>query len=205
MKPFAILLAAALLTAPPTWAQQEPAANAGAGNGSVSAPAGPLYTPPTQAERFHTYLQHTFWVGSILEAGAHAGIDQARFQPSQWPEGAQGYAERFGSAFGGIVVRGTTEYALGDLFREDLRFLPCKPNCSTSKFKAALEDTFTARKGEDGHRAFSVARLVGPLSGGLVASTWLPDGFGHRNAVREVGLTYGLVFVRNLVRELARR
>lgn len=36
-------------------------------------------------------------------------------------EGAQGYFERFGSAYGAIVVRGSAEFGLGTLFREDLR------------------------------------------------------------------------------------
>ena len=199
MKSSAVFLLPAVILAPLARAQEAAPAKP---EGAVVPAAHTAYTPPTQSERFYTYLHHTFSVGSILEAGAHAGIDQARSQPSQWPEGAEGYAERFGSAFGGIVARGTTEYALGAIFKEDLRRLPCGSNCTTSKFKLALEDTFTARKGDDGHRAFSVARLFGPVSGGLVASTWRPGGFGQRQAIREVGLNYGFVFVRNLVREL---
>jgi hypothetical protein len=51
---------------------------------------------------------------------------------------------------------------------------------------------------------FSIARLLGPPAGGLAESAWKPDGFGHRNALREVGLNYGFVFGRNLVSELFR-
>jgi hypothetical protein len=67
------------------------------------------YVPPTQGERFKTYVKHTFGIYSIVEAGVRGGIDQARDTPSQWPEGGPGYADRFGSAIGQIAVRGTTE------------------------------------------------------------------------------------------------
>jgi len=178
---------------------QTPAPSSGAGSSSASLDRVPEYTPPTNSEKFHAYLHRTFSVATVFEAGVHAGVDQARSAPSQWPEGAQGYAERFGSAAGGIVVRGTTELGMAALFREDLRR---QPRGNRSVFTAALADTFTARKGDDGHTAFSFARLLGPPVGGLVESSWKPDGFGKRSAVRAVGLNYGLVFGRNLLKEL---
>lgn len=170
---------------------------------SANKAAGPVYSPPTQSDRFKTYLRHTYGITSILEAGIHGGIEQARDNPSKWPEGGQGYADRFGSAMGQIAVRGTTQYLVADLFKEDLRISRCHGCSLESRFKAAFEDTFTARKGEDGHRALSVARLVGPFSGSAVASnTWYPAGYGRSVTFKETGKTYLFVFGRNLVREL---
>jgi len=164
----------------------------------------PVYTPPTQGERFKSYVRQTYGVMSILEAGAHAGIAQARDNPSQWPQGAEGYGDRFGSAYGEIVVRGTTEYMVADLFHEDLRRAACSHPCSESVFKRAFEDTFLARKGPDGHEAFSVARIIGPFSGGAVVSElWYPAGSAQSNIVREGGLQFGLIYLRNLLRESA--
>jgi hypothetical protein len=112
---------------------------------------------------------------------------------------------RFGSALGEHVVRGTTTYALGELFKEDLRYVHCPAgSCTTSKFKLALQNTFTAAKGSDGHRERSVARFIGPISGGLAARTWRPEGLRRIQIVPEIGFTYALDFVRNLVRELVR-
>lgn len=174
----------------------------GAQQAAVPAP----YSPPTQSERFKTYLTHTYGIVSILEAGVRAGIDQGLDRPNEWQEGAAGYAERFSSAMGVHAVRGTATYAFSELFQEDLRYVHCTPNCSASTtFKAAFENTFEARKGSDGHEAFSVARLIGPIAGGLVASTWRPDGFRKGQVVREIGFTYGLGFMRHLARELVKR
>jgi hypothetical protein len=169
----------------------------------ISAPASPMYSPPTQGERFKTYIKHTYSISSILEAGVRGGIDQARDRPSEWPEGAQGYADRFGSAMGQIAVRNTTEYIVADIFHEDIRFIPCSSPCSESKVKRALEDTFTARRGDDGHRAFSVARLSGPIAGGVVAkSAWYPAGYGTSEVVRQAGFSYAFGFIRNYIREV---
>jgi hypothetical protein len=171
---------------------------------AAPAPASPIYSPPTQGERFKAYVKHTYSITSVIEAGVRGGIDQARDKPSEWPEGAQGYADRFGSAMGQIAVRNTTEYIVADLFREDIRFIPCQSPCAESKFKRALEDTFTARRGDDGHHAFSIARLSGPIVGAAVAKdTWYPAGYGGSEIVRQAGLSYAFVFIHNLIRELA--
>lgn len=163
--------------------------------------AAATYTPPTQEQRFKSYVRQTYGYMSILEAGARAGIEQARNNPSQWPQGAEGYADRFGSAAGEIAVRGTTEYVIADLFREDLRRVRCDHPCSQSRFKLAFANSFLARKGDDGHEAFSVARIVGPFSGSAVAvNTWYPAGSGRSNVVRGAALHFGLIYIRNLIR-----
>lgn len=167
-------------------------------------PSAPVYAPPTQHERLHAYLHHTYGIYSAVEAGARAGIDQATGNPSGWPEGAEGYGDRYGSAFGEIVVRGTTEYVIADAFREDIRFLPCARPCGESALTRAAQDTFTARKGEDGHRVFSVARFLGPVAGGAISSeTWLPGTYTGKDVGREIGVNYGFSFIRNYLRELS--
>jgi hypothetical protein len=101
---------------------------------------------------------------------------------------------------GEIAVRGTTEYVLADLFKEDIRVRPC--GCSDSAFVSALADTFTAPRGEDGHRTVSIAKLLGPVAGGTVANyTWYPADSPRKEVGTEVGLNYGFVFLTNLVRE----
>jgi hypothetical protein len=163
-------------------------------------PVTPGYTPPTQGERFKSYLAQTYGLRSIFEAGVHAGIGQARDNPSQWPEGAQGYADRYGSAMGEIAVRGTTEYVLADLLREDLRRVHCSSPCEESRFEIAFENTFLARKGDDGHEAFSVARFISPFSGSAVAvNTWYPSGAGRADIAKEAVVQFGLRYIRNLI------
>jgi hypothetical protein len=169
-----------------------------------SAVASPSYSPPTQGGRFKAYIKRTYGIEPLVEGAIRGGVEQARDEPSQWPKNGQGYADRFGSAMGQIAIRGTTEYVVADLLKEDLRFIPCGQSCSpSSRFKAALQDTFLARKGEDGHRAFSVARLVGPFSGSAVAvETWYPAGYGGSEIFKQGAFSYFFMFARSYVKEL---
>lgn len=184
------------------WAQQQSQTPPDAPQPPAHVMASPVYAPPTQSERFRNYIRQTYGVMSLFEAAAHAGIAQARDNPSQWPQGAEGYGDRFGSAYGEIVARGTTEYLAADLFREDLRRARCARPCSESAFRLAFEDTFLARKGADGHEAFSVARLVGPFAGGAVATElWYPGSSVKSDLSKEAGLQFGLIYIRNLIRE----
>ncbi len=172
---------------------------------SVGHIASPIYSPPTQSERFKAYARQTYGPASIFEAAAHSGINQARDQPSEWPQGAEGYGDRLGSAAGEIITRETTEYMVADLLREDIRRIPCRPS-TESKFKLAFEDSFLARRGDDGHRSLSAARLIGPFSGNIVASnTWYPACTTRAEKARGIGLTFGLVYVRSLMREIIAR
>lgn len=183
-------------------AQQVPATIPDAPTPTVNRQVNHEYSPPTQRERFKTYVRHTYSLSSLVEAGVNAGIAQARDNPSQWPEGAEGYGDRFGSAFGEIVARDTTEYLVADIFREDLRRAHCPQPCSESVFKLAFEDSFLARKGSDGHEAFSVARVVGPFSGSAVATNaWYPPGSGRSNIPRDAGFQFALIYIRNVIRE----
>jgi hypothetical protein len=170
-----------------------------------AAAATPPYSPPTQGDRLRFYLRHTYGTYSLVEAGVRAGIDQARDSPSEWPQGGQGYADRFGSVMGQVAVRGTTEYLISDLLGEDLRPDFCFSPCPESRLERALEDTFTARKGEDGHRVFSVARFAGPIVGGTVATTtWYPSGYRRGEILRQTVISYGFSFLRNYVRKFTR-
>jgi hypothetical protein len=193
------------------FAQPAPAPNPGSGSGSgtgsgaAAAATNPPYTPPTHGQRFNIYLWHTYGPDRIFEAAVWAGIDQADHAPRQWPEGAKGYAERFGSVMGLYAVRGTAEYALSEAFREDLRYEHCY-RCSTSgKLKTAFLNTFAARKGMDGHEDFSMTRLLAPIPGGVVASTWLPGRYDAHRIGKEVGFTYAFDLAKNIVVALVHR
>ncbi len=195
-----VLLGAGVLVPLPCLAQQ---AAPDAADAAAPAPSESSYSMPTQSERLRNYLRHTYSVATVLEAAARGGIDEARDRPSEWPRDGQGYVERFGSAFGMITVRATTEYVVGAALTEDLRIKRCRGCSVNEKFKAAFRDTFTARTGEDGHTTFSVARLIGPISGTLVASnTWYPSSGRRAETAKGLAITYGMVFTRNLVKEL---
>jgi hypothetical protein len=50
-----------------------------------------------------------------------------------------------------------------------------------------------------------VTRLLAPIPGGLVASTWLLGKYDARRIGGEIGFTYAFDLAKNLIVELVRR
>lgn len=206
MKPAILCLLALSLGSIPALSQTDSSSlpdEPQAGNG-VQTTAPVSYVRPTQGERFRNYIKATYGPVPLLEAALRGGIAQLRDRPEGWTQDGQGHADRFGSSMGQIAIRNTSEYVISDLFREDLRRAPRTP--SQSLFTAALTDTFLARKGSDGHEGISIARLISPASGALVAyNVWYPSGTPRGEVGTQIGITYGVKLVGNLIRESLHR
>jgi hypothetical protein len=150
------------------------------------------YVRPTEKERFKNYLFDAFGPNPILGAAFSAGLNQATNVPPEWEQGAAGYGRRFGSHYGISVVSTTTRYGLSKLLNEDSLYYQCECRGVFPRLRHALLSTLTARRGEDGHRVFSVPALVAPYAGTMVATYgWYPSRYNAKDAFR-MG-NYGLL------------
>ncbi|MGA8090463.1 MAG: hypothetical protein WCA10_24525 [Terracidiphilus sp.] len=114
-----------------------------------------------------------------------AGLDQATNTPPEWKQGFVGYSERFGSDFGIAVVGTTTRYGLAAVLKEDTSFYPCVCRGLFPRLRHAAISTLTARRGDDGHRVFSIPALIAPYAGSTGAVYgWYPNRFSARDAFR---------------------
>lgn len=162
------------------------------------------YHKPTHSQKFKSYLFDSFGPYAILGAAVAGGIQQIDNAPPEWGQGAEAYGSRFGSSFGINVVTQTTRYGLSELFHEDTLYYRCECSGWLPRTKHALISTVTARKGDDGHRVFSLPSLVAPYAGGEAAALlWYPsrydatDGFrfGNYNLLTQAGLNMALEFI----------
>jgi hypothetical protein len=143
------------------------------------------YTRPTQTTKVHNYLFDAFGPYPIVGAAFAAGINQASNAPPEWQQGAAGYGRRMGSDFGIAAVAMTTRYGLSEAFKEDAMYYRCACKGVFPRLNHALISTFTARRGEDGHRVFSVPALVAPYAGTMTAVYgWYPGRYGAMDAFR---------------------
>lgn len=160
---------------------KEPSANA-VGSASVTKPN---YVKPTQAIKIHTYLFDTLGPYPIVGAGLAAGINQAYNTPPEWKQGVDGYARRFGSNFGIAAVSTTSRYLLAEAFREDTLYYRCQCTGFFPRLNHAVISTVIARRGEDGHRIFSIPSFVAPYAGTMTAVyAWYPNRFDARDGFR---------------------
>jgi hypothetical protein len=153
--------------------------------GTTSGKIDLTYVRPTEKTKIVNYVFDTFGPYPIVGAAFGAGINQFSNAPPEWNQGAAGYARRFGSNYGITVVATSTRYGLSEAFREDAMYYRCECRGMFPRMRHALVSTLTARRGEDGHRVFSIPALVGPYAGTMTATYgWFPSRYGAKDAFR---------------------
>jgi hypothetical protein len=165
---------------------------------SAGAPAPQLkldYVRPTQRIMARNYLFDGFGPYPIAGAALTAGINQLGNSPPEWNQGVEGYSKRFGSDLGIAAVATTTRYGLAEAFKEDTLYYRCDCRGVFPRMSHAVFSTFTARRGEDGHRVFSLPALIAPYPGSMIAVYgWYPNRFDAKDAFR-IGNYSLLVYV----------
>jgi hypothetical protein len=188
-----VLLAVAGLAAVPLLAKAQSSAGSRDSSGAAVLPsspgatrqADPTYVRPAQKTKLRNYFFDAFGPYPIVGASFAAGINQAYRTPPEWEEGAEGYGKRVGSDFGIAAVSTTTRYALAQAFHEDTLYYRCECKGFVPRLGHAMISTFTARRGEDGHRVFSFPALVAPYAGTMTAVYgWYPDRYNAKDAFR---------------------
>jgi hypothetical protein len=202
---FMLLVIAALLALPALAEAQSPADSGDSSSSFANAPSARLdiYTRPTETAKLRNYFFDAFGPYPIAVAAVSAGISQIDDSPPDWKEGAEAYGKRFASSFGVLAVTGTTRYTLAEAFREDTLYYRCECKGFFPRLGHAVISTVIARRGDDGHRVFSLPDLVAPYAGSMTAVYgWYPrrydamDGFrmGNYNMLGFVGANITLEF-----------
>ena len=189
-----ILLTVALFAAVPPFAKaQTPAGSGSSPTPPTASPSsntmhvqpGLTYTPPTTQEKLHNYLFDAFGPYPILGAAFVSGLNQASNHPPEWKQGAAGYSRRFGSSFGIALTTTTTRYVFAAAFREDTLYYRCECKGVLPRLGHAVISTITARRGQDGHRVFSLPGLLAPYAGSMTAALgWYPNRYSPKDGFR---------------------
>jgi hypothetical protein len=143
------------------------------------------YVRPTQRTMVNNYIFDAFGPYPISGAAVAAGINQFGNAPPEWNQGLKGYSRRFGSDFGIVAVGTTARYGLAEAFKEDTLYYRCECTGLFPRVRHAMVSTLIARRGDDGHRVFSIPSLVAPYAGTMTAVYgWFPNRFGAKDAFR---------------------
>lgn len=135
----------------------------------LAASAGPL----TFAQKADFYIDRTFSVRTLLGASYTAAVAQWRGTPREWGAGLRGYGRRDAAAYGGGVIRHTTEFGVGALLHEDPRFEPSPHDGLGPRTADALHNTLFIRTDDGGHR-LAWSRVVASVVTGFAVNSWEP-------------------------------
>jgi hypothetical protein len=150
------------------------------------------YTPFAPSEKHHLSFDDTFSMRFAVMAAAMAGIQQAQNSPSQWGQGAEGYADRFASLWGQKYLYSSLMFGTTTLFGEDPRRLYSEKHGFVPRFADAVRLSWMARR-DDGRVGFAYSRTLSITTARLIAYTWYPDGYSSpEKPLQQVGLSLAI-------------
>jgi len=140
-------------------------------------PAPPLnevnYAPLTIGQKISLYDDRTYSIRALLGASYAAGIAQWRHTPREWGSGISGYGRRAAAAYGGGLIRHTTEFGVGAILHEDPRFEPSTHDGFAPRAEDALWHTIVVRN-DDGNHQPAWSRLTAAFVTGFAVNSWEP-------------------------------
>jgi hypothetical protein len=165
--------------------QSTPPSDPSTSSSKVTTPPAFVYVRPGEKTKLRSYAFEVIGPYPIVGAAFVAGINQAENTPPEWKQGAQAYGQRFGSNFGIAAITTTTRYVFAEAFGEDTVYYRCECMGLFPRLEHAVISTVTARRGEDGHRVFSIPSVVSPYAGTMTAAyTWFPSRYNAKDGFR---------------------
>ncbi len=152
-------------------------------------------------EKFQTRITQTFGPYGFLGVGLGAAIAHARNVPEEWGQGFEGYATRYGSAFGTSLSRQTMAIVLESALHEDPRYFPSREKGFGLRFKNVLKQSILTRT-DSGKFRFAFSRYTSAFGAGQLANTWQPKSNGRVQDGLERGvITLGADAAVNFLQE----
>jgi hypothetical protein len=130
--------------------------------------------PLSSGQKFKLFFKSSTDPWPFLLAGVVSGIGQADDSYSEWGQGAQGYAKRYGAAYSDAFIGNFFGNAvLPSIWHEDQRYFQKGTGSATNRFLWAAASTVWCRR-DNGKWGPNYANVVGNLMGAAVARAYYP-------------------------------
>jgi hypothetical protein len=135
----------------------------------------PDAAPLTTKLKYQLAWKSTTDVVTIGGVAFLAGLQQAGDQYSEFGQGAQGYAKRFGAEYGDAFVSTFLSGAVfPSLFKQDPRYFYLGTGSKKKRILYAISNSVRC-KGDNGRWQFNYSNVAGVVSGAALASTYYPS------------------------------
>jgi hypothetical protein len=145
----------------------------------------PNAVPLTSKQKFNLAWRTIVDPFTFVFNGAVAGVEQAQNDFSGYGQGAQGYAKRYGAAYGDVVTGTFIGSAiLPSLLKQDPRYFYKGTGSKRSRILYAIANAVIC-KGDNGHWQANYSSILGSLAAGGISNLYYPA--QNRNGA---GLTF---------------
>jgi len=159
--------------------------------------------PLTPKRKFELALKATTDPVTTLAVSAIAGVDQATNRFSDYGQGAQGYAKRYGASYAnlasGLWIGGAV---LPSILKQDPRYFYKGTGSKRSRFLYAVSRPFIC-KGDNQRWQPNYSSVLGDLAAGGISNLYIPerDRHGARLTFENAGIALGTTAAINVLQE----
>ena len=114
-----------------------------------------------------------FTIRSFLGSAVSATFGQIENWPHEWGQGAEGFGDRYASAFGESLARGTFEFGMEVTLHEDPRYFPSDERAFGPRMSNVIKQIFVCKK-DSGEASFAYSRVISAFAAGELTNTWQP-------------------------------
>jgi len=163
--------------------------------------AGRQPPPLTSGQKFRLSAQYLN-LYTVFFVAAEAGINQARNSPSDYGQGAEGYAKRYGAGFADGLSAGffiTGVYP--SLLRQDPRYYRMGDGSFSHRFIYSASRILVTRQ-DSGRKAFNFSEILGGFSSSALATTYYPSSErDFSNVAERAGIQFAFDAGFNVLKE----
>jgi len=165
----------------------------------------PNAAPMKTKQKFELAWKAVIDPSSFVIAGIIAGGQQANNSFPGYGQGAAGYANRFGAAYGDFFI-GTyiSNAILPSIFKQDPRYFYKGTGTTKARIAWALKRSVMAR-GDNGHWQPDYSGILGSLAAGGISNLYYPEGSRHgfettlTNTLIGIGTSAGVNILQEFV------
>lgn len=161
-----------------------------------------MQPPPLSAgQKFKLAVQYlnpyTFFF-----VAAEAGVNQARNEPREYGQGAAGYGQRYGAAFGdGLTASIFITGVYPSLLRQDPRYYRLGDGGFSHRAGYAASRIFVTRQ-DSGRKAFNFSEVLGSFTSSAIGATYYPESQRNFSGVAErAGIQFAFDAGFNVLKE----
>jgi Carboxypeptidase regulatory-like domain len=156
--------------------------------------------PLTTKMKFHLAYKDLTHPVFFVRVAAWAGVQQARDNPDEWHQGAEGYGKRLGAGFADAATGSLiTNAILPSLLHQDPRYYYQGTGTNWSRARHAMLAPFVC-KGDDGTTQPNYSEWGGSLIGYSISTAYYPDSSRSAGHVFE---TFGIDMALHVASSLA--
>lgn len=124
-------------------------------------------------DRVDLYIHSITNPDSVAGPAFGAAINQARNEPPEWGQGAEGYGVRFASSYGRMLIGRTIRFGVAAVDHEDPRFYHSDETGFWRRARFATVHYFIVRT-DGGSQIPAFSRFAGVYGAAFISNEWYP-------------------------------